>query len=653
MFYSRNPQYRDPVGAVEAGTSIHFRITVARDQRCSGARLVVTADTGGSQTLGLFWCGMNGDAYEWWECHYTAPAAGLYFYEFYVDTWHGCLRLGRGFNGADVIDPKAPRWQLTVYEKGFTTPDWLAGGVMYQIFPDRFCCSGRQKQLVPADRTLRRDWGGEPWWKPNEKGEVTNSDYFGGDLRGIEQKLPYLKSLGVTCLYLNPIFEAHSNHRYNTANYARIDPLLGTEEDFRSLCASARKLGIRILLDGVFSHTGSDSVYFNREGRYPALGAYQSKDSPYYPWYSFRKWPDDYESWWGFVTLPNVNETNESYNEYINGESGIVPSWLRAGASGWRLDVADELPDAFLDNLRAAAKRQDPQAIILGEVWEDASTKSAYGQRRRYLLGRQLDSVMNYPFREAILGYLTGGDPSAMMERILTIVENYPPQVLRLLMNHIGTHDTERALTVLGGEPMGNRGREWQSTAHLSPEQRQRGILLLRLAAVLQFTLPGVPCIYYGDEAGMEGYKDPFCRRCYPWGSENRELVECYRRLGAMRARCDCLREGRLEPFSVDEQVLSYFRTGEKDAIFCAVNRSDRPKTIYLPHEWHEAESLFGATLGANGELFLPPFGCTILHTPPAEAAAHVKPVRMAAAHGHTPADRTPHSPHRVKNRKK
>ena len=256
---------------------------------------------------------------------------------------------------------------------------------------------------MPADRTLRRDWGGEPWWKPNEKGEVTNSDYFGGDLRGIEQKLPYLKSLGVTCLYLNPIFEAHSNHRYNTANYARIDPLLGTEEDFRSLCASARKLGIRILLDGVFSHTGSDSVYFNREGRYPRLGAYQSKDSPYYPWYSFRQMAGRLRE---LVGLRDAAERergqNESYNEYINGEeSGIVPSWLRAGASGWRLDVADELPDAFLDNLRAAAKRQDPQAIILGEVWEDASTKSAYGQRRRYLLGRQLDSVMNYPFRRS------------------------------------------------------------------------------------------------------------------------------------------------------------------------------------------------------------------------------------------------------------
>ena len=614
MFHSINPQYRDPVGAVEEGTQIHFRITVSRDQRCSGARLVVFFDSGETETLNMFWCGMNGEAYEWWECHYTPPRAGLYFYEFYIDTWHGCLRLGRGFGGEDTLDPKAPKWQLTVYGKGFRTPDWLAGGVMYQIFPDRFYGSGVKKENVPADRTLRNDWEGEPVWRPNEKGEVTNSDYFCGDLRGVEEKLPYLKSLGVTCVYLNPIFEAHSNHRYNTADYSRIDPLLGTREDFESLCRAAKRHGIRILLDGVFSHTGSDSIYFNREGRYPNPGAYQSKESPYYPWYSFQNWPQQYESWWGFITLPNVKENNPEYNRYINGEDGIVRSWIRRGSSGWRLDVADELPDEFLDNLRAAVKGEDPDAMVLGEVWEDASTKSAYGQRRKYLLGTQLDSVMNYPFRDAILGFLTGADAACMMDRILSIVENYPSQVVRLLMNHIGTHDTERALTVLGGEPTGNRGREWQSTACLSPEHRQRGLRLLRLAAVLQFTLPGVPCVYYGDEAGMEGYKDPFNRRCYPWGKENKELIEWYRRLGAMRAFCPCLKEGALEPFHVGDHILSYFRYGDGDALFCAVNRGEHPKMLYVPHDWRGARVLFGTGADEDGGVFLPPYGCAILY---------------------------------------
>ena len=644
MFHSRNPLYRDPVGAVEEGTRVHFRITVPRDLHCSAARLLMHQDGGPDETLGMFWCGMNGEAYEWWECHFTPPAAGLYFYEFFIDTWRGCLRLSRGFCGEDAVDPKAPCWQMTVYEKGFSTPDWLAGGVMYQIFPDRFHASQTPKEGVPEDRLLRDDWGGEPVWRPNEKGEVTNSDYFGGDLKGIGEKLPYLKSLGVTCLYLNPIFEAHSNHRYNTADYSRIDPLLGAEEDFRLLCQKAGELGIRVLLDGVFSHTGSDSVYFNREGRYPGPGAYQSQESPYFPWYTFQKWPNRYESWWGFLTLPNVKETDPAYNRYINGPGGIVRGWLEKGASGWRLDVADELPDDFLDNLRRAAKEQDPEALVLGEVWEDASTKSAYGKRRRYLLGRQLDSVMNYPFRDAVLGFLTGADPGEMMDRILQIVENYPPQVLRLLMNHIGTHDTERALTVLGGEPVGNRGREWQSRTFLSPEQRRRGMQLLKLAAVLQFTLPGVPCIYYGDEAGMEGYKDPFNRRGYPWGGEEKDLVEWYRRLGAMRARCRCLREGGMEPMAVDGSLLSYYRFDGEDSLFCAVNRGDAPRILYLPQEWRRAEALFGTAAAEDGGVFLPPLGCAVLHlqppapepeTPPAPAEspeeAPLPPARTAS----------------------
>ena len=332
------------------------------------------------------------------------------------------------------------------------------------------------------------------------------------------EKLPYLKELGVTCLYFTPVFESHSNHRYDTADYSKIDPLLGSEEDLTQLCAAARKLGIRVILDGVFSHTGSDSVYFNREGRYPTQGAYNSQQSPYYPWYTFRQWPNSYDCWWNFDTLPNVNETNDSYNEYINGPQGIVRKWLKAGASGWRLDVADELPDLFLDRLHDAVKAEQPDALILGEVWEDASNKSAYGVRRRYLLGRQLDTVMNYPFRDAILGFLLGEDPARFAEAVETIVENYPPQCLNLLMNHIGTHDTERALTVLGGEPAGARGREWQAAQKLTPAQRETGVKRLKLASLIQYLLPGVPCLYYGDEAGMEGYRDPLQPGLLPLG---------------------------------------------------------------------------------------------------------------------------------------
>lgn len=622
MFHSRNPKYRAPTGAVEAGAPVHFRITLPRELSCSAARLIMEREGDPAIIQDMFWCGMNGDNREWWECDFTPEEPGLYFYQFEARTCRGVQRLSRGERGWAVFGGTW-RWQLTVYQAGFETPSWLEGGVMYQIFPDRFFKSDQEKAGLPAGRTYHQDWYEQPDWRPNQQGRVTNSDFFGGDLRGIAEKLPYLKSLGVTCLYLNPVFESHSNHRYDTADYSKIDPLLGTEEDFTALCQAAADLNIQVLIDGVFSHTGSDSVYFNREGRYESAGAYNSPESPYYPWYNFQNWPDQYESWWGFDTLPNVNETDESYNAFINGEDGIVRRWLRAGASGWRLDVADELPDLFIDKLSAAAKAEDSEALVLGEVWEDASNKAAYGVRRRYLLGGQLDSVMNYPFRDAIFAFLLGGDPKAFAEAVENIVENYPPQCLRLLMNHIGTHDTERALTVLGGEPAGSRGREWQSGQTLNQRQRETGVARLKLAAILQYLLPGVPCLYYGDEAGLEGYRDPFNRACYPWGREDKELLDWYRALGAMRAEQKSIlarggyrtlrAEGNLlvmerYRLSVREDLDQVFR----DSLLLVVNRSERPQSIMgLKLNLAGGQLLLGEPLGAVS--VLRPYGCTLL----------------------------------------
>ncbi len=634
MFHSRNPKYRNPTGAVEAGTPVHFRITLPRDLSCTAARLMVEQEGRPALLQDMFWCGMNGDHKEWWECDFTPQEPGLYFYQFEASTCRGVQRLSRGDHGRAIYGGTY-RWQLTVCQAGFHTPDWLSGGVMYQVFPDRFCRAGEPLQEGPAQgaaleeqrilsgRTCHGDWYAQPDWRPNAQGRVTNTDFFGGNLQGIEEKLPYLESLGVTCLYLNPIFESHSNHRYDTADYSKIDPMLGDEAAFRSLCAAAKERGIRVLLDGVFSHTGSDSVYFNREGRYESLGAYNSSQSPYYPWYSFRQWPGEYDSWWGFDTLPNVIETNEGYDRFINGQEGIVRRWLRAGASGWRLDVADELPDAFIDRLSAAAKAEKPDALVLGEVWEDASNKSAYGVRRRYLLGGQLDSVMNYPFRDAILGFLLGGNPQDFGEAVENIVENYPPQCLRLLMNHIGTHDTERALTVLGGEPAGSRGREWQSAQVLSEKQRQTGLARLKLAAAIQYILPGVPCLYYGDEAGLEGYRDPFNRACYPWGREDQDLLAWYRTLGQVRGEHrELLARGGYRTLRAEGNLLALeryrltAREGQdlvaRESLLLVVNRSERPQSIMsLKLDLSGGQLLLGEALGAVS--VLRPFGCSLL----------------------------------------
>lgn len=613
-FDSRNAKYKSPFGAAEEGSAVTFRLRVPRRIRCSGAFFVITKDGDSPVYNNMFWETMDEDEdYEWWRIDYIPQSEGLFWYNFEYETSWGRMNLTKSDDSSlGVMKPDGASWQLTVYENGFTTPDWLKGGVIYQIFPDRFYCSGEPKENVPKDRFIHDSWDDRPEWRPTAEGKILNRDYFCGDLKGIEQKLDYLESLGVTCIYLNPIFEAHSNHRYNTADYRHIDPMLGTEEDFASLCESAKQRGISIILDGVFSHTGSDSPYFNREGRYDSVGAYNSKESPFYHWYSFQNWPNKYSSWWGIDTLPEVNEESPDFMEFINGENGIVRKWLKAGARGWRLDVADELPDGFLDALRDAAKAENPEAVVLGEVWEDASNKFSYGVRRRYLRGKQLDSVMNYPFAEAIMSYLRHGTSDGFFEKILNVLENYPKQVVDSLMNHIGTHDTPRALTALAGEETRGRGRNWQSEHELNSWEQERGLMLMHLAAAIQYTLPGVPSLYYGDEAGMEGYGDPFNRGTYPWGSENRGLLKWYKHLGEMRKKCPALKDGEFIPIYSKDGVIAYARKSGDESIVIAVNRKDSDETFTLDGEWKDSKFILGVQPW-NGEVTLPPMCCTIL----------------------------------------
>lgn len=579
MFNSRDPIYRNPTGAVRDGQSIHFKITLPRDYHCNAAYLLVDKENGPTHCLDMFWCGMNGDFQEWWECDFIPDEVGLYFYHFEFKTDHGRRRLSRGYGG-EAVPQGFDKWQLTVYSKDYTVPKWLTGGIMYEIFPDRFYRSEDGSKALPERlnyRRMHKIWDEEPDWRPNIHGVIENDDFFGGNLKGIEEKLPYIASLGVNCIYLTPIFEAHSNHRYDTADYSNIDPLLGSEEDFKSLCKAAARFDIHILIDGVFNHTGSDSIYFNKQNRYDSIGAYNSQSSPYISWYSFHNWPEGYDSWWNFDTMPNLNEADPEFQNYMVGEKGIVKKWIDAGASGWRLDVADELPDDFLDKINMSAKEQDSNALILGEVWEDASSKTAYGVRRRYLLGGQLDSVMNYPFSDAIFSYLLWGDSAFFFEEIESILENYPPHCINLLMNHIGTHDTIRAITLLAGQSVGQNGREWQSAHHLSAAERDIGLSKMRLASLIQFTLPGVPSIYYGDEVGVEGYKDPFNRGTYPWDSGDNDLMLWYRSLGRFRNSHSVFAEGKFRKILQNGDVIAYERynavRGGEEVILVITNR--------------------------------------------------------------------------------
>ena len=594
--YNSRLQYHKSIfGAVKTGQTVTFRIILPRDFCCHAARMIIKkAQEKEYRCLDMQWDCMESGGEEWWKVDFTSEDPAIYNYHFEYDTSWGTSRIYHVGNGIAAIKGEGDDWQLTVYDKDFCTPDWLKGGIIYQIFPDRFAFSDTKKQNVPSDRVMRSDRDGDPYWVPTADGKVLNNDYFGGDLKGIEQKLGYLKSLGVTCIYLNPIFEAQSNHRYDTADYEKIDSMLGTERDFKSLCKSAEKLGIRIMLDGVFSHTGDDSKYFNKYSRYDDLGAYQSKESPYYSWYKFNEWPDDYESWWGIKILPEVNEDNPDFIEYITGKNGIARKWLRLGASGWRLDVADELPDEFLDEFRKAVKAEKADGLVLGEVWEDASNKSSYGKLRRYLLGEQLDSVMNYPFAGEVIDFIRDANAELFASRIMSIVENYPKEVLDVLMNHISTHDTMRAITALAGESCAYRDRKWQSTHSLGEREYRYGVMLLKAASAMQFALPGVPTIYYGDEAGMQGYKDPFNRRCYPWGKENEELVEWYKKLGTVRNENSVFKDGKIEILSAVAGCVAFSRKNEKEAILVISNSNPHPITYYVRSEWCDAHDLLG-----------------------------------------------------------
>ncbi len=582
VFDSRDPFFRSPKGAVPAGTEIVFSLLIPRGEGVKNPILLFSRDGLPAEEI-PFRFAENIRQYQRYTASVTPPLSGLYWYTFRTETTAGPQYYGRDAKNRPVCGRQNPAaWQVTVYDPAQTLPEGWAGGMFYQIFPDRFYRDSAPTLPPKKSYASLKQPHQLPNWKRAENGDLDTTDFFGGNLRGIAEKLDYLKDLGVTAIYLNPIFEARSNHRYDTGNYEKIDPILGTEADFKALCKAAKKRGIKILLDGVFSHTGEDSIYFNKYGTYPEPGAYQSEESPYYPWFRFTQWPEEYASWWGIKMLPEVEEENPDYLEYITGKDGILRRWLRLGADGWRFDVADELPDAFLDAARKAIKEENPDALFLGEVWEDATNKEAYGLRRRYFGGKQLDSVMNYVLKEAVLSYVLTGDSEVFAEKISGLCENYPPCALHCSMNLIGTHDTPRVLTVLSGisQP---RTDEEQANFVLSAPQYAEAKARLKVADGLLFTLPGIPSVYYGDEAGVQGWKDPLNRTYFPWGNEDKDLQNLVKSLGRLRKRYPVFAQGELEFLHADRGLVIYRRhDGVHKPVTVAVNCGQRPEEIEL-----------------------------------------------------------------------
>ncbi len=579
IYNSKDTQYKSLFGALPTNKKCTFNIDIHSSENPKSATLCIRADDASDfLSISMMHTETLGE-YMRFSADVSLDMPGLYFYRFEFLSPEGTRFCGVR-DGKALVEDWLDEWQLTVFDETFDTPEWAKNKVMYQIFPDRFCRSNNY-MYNPAknEREIVDNWFSTP--------KNQGNDFFMGNIEGIIERLPYIKEMGTDIIYLNPIFESPENHRYSTGDYLNIDPYLGTNEDFKRLCDEADKVGIKIILDGVFSHTGADSLYFNKYNHYDSIGACQGEHSPYYKWYNFNE--RGYECWWGFENLPNVNETHPDYLEFITGTNGVLSFWQDKGASGWRLDVADELPDEFIDALRHRVKHKNPDALIIGEVWEDATNKFAYGVRRRYLLGKQLDSVMNYPWRTAIIEYIKSGNAENFAESILSIEENYPRPAIDCLMNIISTHDTERIINATG--VLHNVDRNEACYYQLSDEEWSRGIAGAASAIFLLFSLPGIACIYYGDEVGAEGFSDPYCRKGYPYGRENNDLLSLVKSLSRIRKAYPDAFSLLIDKFDISGSALCYRRG---DLIF-AINMGEKDENIKISGEF---VTIFGEKTG-------------------------------------------------------
>lgn len=644
-FNSMDLKYKKPFGAVKTDSKVYLHLKISSNEN------IVDCYINYEYGLKEFFSGKarmvpERERKDLYKVRLVMPDEPcLFFYWFEIITTEGIFYYTRNADSNDGSGIKSHAkpvisvnhtnhifpFQITVYCKEFKTPDWFKGAIIYQIFPDRFArdknfdFENMKKIKNYPERIYHENWNEDVDFKGTQQTGYIACDFFGGSLKGIYENLDYLNELGIDLIYLNPVFDSRSNHRYDTGNYELIDPLLGENEDFHYLCEQAAKRSMRVILDGVFSHTGADSIYFNKFERYPGAGAYQdakgNEKSPYFSWYDFniRHGNISYNSWWGFLDLPNVNENDLMYRDYILGEKGIAGKWIAEGSSGWRIDVSDEIPDSFLRKLRKTVKSKNKDAVIIGEVWEDASNKISYGGFRDFLLGNTHDAVMGYPFCNAVLSWLSGEiDVKKMVFNLERIRENYPVESFYCNMNLISSHDIPRAVTTLSGKKNINERSE-QAITFLTDEEREKGIKLLKLAVVMQMTVPGNPSIYYGDEIGMEGYRDPFNRRTFKWddlSSDNPGILKKLMELIKLRKSYDVFKTGYIEFEYFNDNLLVFARylVNSKDVfgrevsgvnkIRVVINRNEHPVNPEIPSFAGTIEAMSGAIILDGEKIF-------------------------------------------------
>jgi glycosidase len=589
---SFSPSYRSPGGAVPTGTNVRLRLRVSGERvREVGLRVEVgdpVTETATLRTLKLKRAGA------FWSVTYRTPSRpSLVSYAFRITTARGVRWYGDDGSGTDTrkggtgrtTRTRGDSFQLTVYDRAFTTPAWLQGATVYEIFADRFrngdpsndpCRTTCPVFYRNIQATLHPTWNEAV--EDSRATGVFNRDFFGGDLQGVTEKLDYLKSLGIDAIWLTPIFQARSNHRYDTDDYMQVDPFLGGDAAYAALKSAAAAKGIRLILDGVFNHTSSDSRYFDKYHRYPdVLGACESASSPFRDWYSITGDCSDYAKFAGLDTLPQLNQANAAVRQF---EYSVAQHW---SPDGWRLDAAQEISHRWWAEFRKAVP-----GPLIGEVTGGPVDASPY------LLGTEFDGVMNYRFRQAALGFarttaftdssgtirpLTGPQLAHVLQAILA---DYPRAASAVSFNLVDSHDTNRVRFVL------NEDADFE----ISRARQQ-------LAALLQFTSFGAPMIYYGDETGFyvpgkSGFGDPYNRATFPWDDATFDpltrhiadprMGDYYARLGAVRHALPALRSGSLVTLFANPNVYGFARVAVPNKpVMVVVNKGAQPATVDVP----------------------------------------------------------------------
>ena len=539
----------------------------------------------------------NDDNYVYFETELDLPTKALYHYYFSFEANHRFIYYKKE-NRQDINHiNRDEMWKLSV---NFKTPDWAKGKIMYHVFVDRF---NRGNDKVPEkmnNRNIYSSWDEEMQIGPDKNG-IWNADFYGGDIKGITNKLDYIKSLGVSIIYLSPIVWSQSNHRYDTADYKKVDPYAGTNNDLKKLCDKAHQKGIKIILDAVFNHTGNDSKYFNQFNNFDTTGAYQSKDSKYYDFY--RKYiynnKTQFDYWWGMTNLPVCDGNSKLWQDYIYGEGGVIDLWFQLGIDGLRLDVADELSDEFIEGIRKAVKRNKKDGFILGEVW-----KNPMRMNRLYIeSGKGMDSVMNYLLIDALIRYFKYSDTYKLREIIDQIEREYPKETIDTLMNFTSTHDITRAINIFGtnefqysGEwawNLQNDDRYWQNNYKLSKEQYNYSKEVYKSYIATLAFLPGILSIFYGDEVGIEGMGNLSNRKPFPWTKKDTELLEFFRTIGKMRNKEKFLETADLKIYDINNNYFQFERSNNDEKALITVNRTDYNTGFNIPEEYNEARQIY------------------------------------------------------------